>query len=119
MVIRLSTPVPFTSKDRVAYQTNGKMTMSKEIGNKHERLLSRYIVPSCLLNFKTKHPYYFKKQTPTLSKTSFKLENIFKRSTLFIHSYERESLQSFPKRWHLYKILSKTTPQSTFQNKSK
>ena len=30
MAIRCPTPVPFTSKDRVAYQINGKTTMSKE-----------------------------------------------------------------------------------------
>ena len=32
---------PFTSKDRVTYQINGKITMSKEKGNEYERLLSR------------------------------------------------------------------------------
>ena len=46
-------PVPFTSKDRITYQINGKIKMSKERGNEHERLLSRYKIPSYLLHFKT------------------------------------------------------------------
>ena len=32
-------PIPFTSKDRVTYQINGKITMSKEKKNKQERLI--------------------------------------------------------------------------------
>ena len=38
-------PVPFTSKDRVAYQINGKITMSKEKKmNKKDILVGRLLL---------------------------------------------------------------------------
>ena len=118
MVIRWPTPVPFTSKDRVTYQINGKITMSKEKKmNMKDFWVGRKLLITCSIS-KQNILAIFKTNTYTFKKTSFKLENIFKRSTLCIHSYERESLQSFPKWWNLFKILSKTT-QSTFSNKSK
>ena len=43
---------------------------------------------------RTKHPFYFQKQTPTLSKHLSNLKTFSKDQTLCIHSYERESLQS-------------------------
>ena len=91
MVIRWPAPIPFTSKDKVAYQTNGKTTMSKEKKmNKKDIWVGRLLLITCSISKQTS--LLFQKQTPTLSKTPFKLENIFKRLTLCIHSYERELL---------------------------
>ena len=118
MVIRRPTPVSFTSKDRVAYQINGKTTISREKKiNKKEIWVSRLLLITCsssktniLAIFKNKHLHIFKHLT--------NLKIFSKDQHLCIRSYERESLQSFPKKWPLYKILSKTT-QSTISNKSK
>ena len=67
------------------------------------------------------NPCYFQKQThthfKTFSKTSFKTLKYFSKDKhLCIHSYERESLQRLPKRWPLFKILSKPH-QAPFQTK--
>ena len=79
MVIRLPTPVPFTSKDRVAYQINCTTTMSKEKKlNKKDIWIGRLLLITCSISkqtsllFKKKHIHF---------QTSYKIENIFKRST--------------------------------------
>ena len=53
-----------------------------------------------------------------LSKHLTNLKTFSKDQHLCIHSYERESLQSFPKQRPLYKILSKTTPSTIFRQKA-
>ena len=78
--------------------------------------VGRMFLVTCSIS-NQKHPCYFQNKHQHFQNT-FQTRDICKRSTLCIHSYERESLQSLPKRWCLFKILSKTT-QSTFSNKSK
>ena len=117
VVIRWPTPVPFTSKDRVAYQINGKTTMSKEKKmNKKDIWVGRLLLITFSISKQTS--LLFSKQTPTLSKHLPNLKTFSKDQTLCIHSYEQESLQSLPRQRPLYKILSKTT-QSIISNKSK
>ena len=117
MVIQWPTLVPFTSKDRVTYQINGKTTMSKEKKmNKKDFWVGRMLLITCSIS--NKHPCYFQKQSHTLSNILQNWKHFQKDQHLCKHSNERESLQRLPKQWPLYNILSKTT-QSTISNKSK
>ena len=116
MVIRWSTPVPFTSKDTVTYQINGKITMSKEKKiNKKDFWVGRMLLITCSIS---KHPFYFQNKHLHFQNLLQTWKLFQKIKHLCIHSYERESLQRLPKQWPLYKILSKTT-QSIISNKSK
>ena len=67
MVIRWPTLVPFTSKDRVTYQINGKITMSNEKKNEQERLfwVGRMLLITCSISKQTS--FLFLKQSLTLS----------------------------------------------------
>ena len=117
MAIRWPTPVPFTSKDRVAYQINGKTTISKEKKmNKKDIWVGRLLLVTCSISKQIS--LLFSKQTHTFPNILQNWKHFQKDKHLCIHSYERESLQRLPKQWPLYKILSKTT-QSTISNKSK
>ena len=78
MVIRWPTPVPFTSKDRVAYQINGKTTMSKEYKmHKKDIWVGRLLLVTCSI-FK-QLSLLFSKQTHTFQKHLTNVENISKR----------------------------------------
>ena len=80
MVIRWPTPVPFTSKDRVAYQINGKTTMSKEKKmNKKDIWVGRLLLITCSISKQTS--LLFQNKHLHISKHLTKLENIFQRST--------------------------------------
>ena len=116
MVIRWPTPVPFTSKDMDTYQINGKITISKEREiNMKDFWVGRLFLVACSISNQNILSI-FKTNTNTF-KNIFQTWNIFKRSTLCIHSYERESLQRLPKQWPLYKILSKPH-KAQFQTKA-
>ena len=117
MVIRWPMPVPFTSKDRVTYQINGKITMSKEKKmNKKDSWVGRMLLITCSISKQTS--LLFSKQTPTHSKHLTNLKTFSKDQTLCIHSYERESLQRLPKQRPFYKILSKTIQKHNFKQKA-
>ena len=80
MVIPWPMPVLFTSKDRVAYQINGKTTMSKEKKmNNKDIWVGRLLLITCSIS--NKISLLFSKANTHTFKTSYKLENIFKRST--------------------------------------
>ena len=116
-VIRWPTPVPFTSKDRFAYQINGKTTISKEKKmNKKDFWVGRMLLITCSISKQTS--LLFSKQSHTLSNILQNWKHFQKIKHLCIHSYEWESLQRFPKQWPLYKVFSKAT-QSTISNKIK
>ena len=118
MVIRWPTPVPFTSKDKVTHQINCKITMSKERGNEHERLLSRLNVPSYLLHFKTKHPCYFQNKYQHFQKNIFQNLKTFSKDPHFVYNLTNENhYKVCLNKWPLFKILSK--PQKAqFQTKA-
>ena len=106
MAIRWPTPVPFTSIDRIAYQISGKTTMSKE----KERSMKDFWVGRMLLitsSISKQTFLLFSKQTLTLLNILQTWKHFQKIKHLCIHSYERESLPRFPKRWPPLKILSK------------
>ena len=119
MVIRWPTSIPFTSKDRVCYQINGKTTMLKEkkMSNK-DIWVGRLLLITCSISKKTS--LLFSKQTPTLSKHLTKLENIFKRSNIFVYILTNKNhYKDCLNNGLFYKILSKKTHQAQFQTKSK
>ena len=89
MVIRWLTPVPLTSKDRVAYQINGKTTMSKEKKmNKKDIWVGRLLLVTCSI-FK-QLSLLFSKQTHTFPNILQTLKTFSKKKDkhLYIHSYE-------------------------------
>ena len=116
MVIRWPMPVPLTSKDRVAYQINGKTTMSKENKMiKKDIWVGRLLLITCSISKQTY--LLFSKQSHTLSNILQNWKYFQKIKHLYIHSYERESLQRLPKQRPLFKILSKPhkTPFQTIE----
>ena len=117
IVIRWPTPVPFTSKDRVTYRINGKITMSKEKKmNKKDIWVGRLLLITCSISKQT--PLLFSKQIHTFPNILQTLKTFFQNDKhLCIHSYERESLQRFPKRWPLYKNFQKPH-KAQFQTKA-
>ena len=117
MVIRWPTPVPFTSKDRVAYQINGKTTMSKEKKmNKKDIWVGRLLLITCCISKQTS--LLFSKTNTHISKTSYKTLKTFSKKDkhLCIHSYERESLQRLPKRMASFQNTFKITPSTISNN---
>ena len=80
MAIQWPTPVPFTSKDKVAYQINGKTTMSKEKKRKKKDIwVGRLLLVT--FSISNKHPCYFQNKHLHFQKHIKNIENIFKRST--------------------------------------
>ena len=117
MVIRWPTPVSFTSKDRFAYQINGKATMSKEKKiNKKDIWVGRLLLVTCSISKQIS--LLFSKQSHTLSNISRTWKHFKKDKHLCIHSYERESLQRLPKWMASFQNTFKTTP-NTISNKTK
>ena len=74
------TPVPFTSKDRIAYQINGNTTMSKE-QKMPKKDIWRGILLLVTCSIFKQLSLLFLKQTHTFQKYLTNIENIFKRST--------------------------------------
>ena len=91
MVIRWPTSVPFTSKDRVTYQINGEITMSKERGNEHERLLSRLNAPKYFLNFKNKTSLLFSKNKHLHFQNIFQTWKHFQKINIFVYILTNEN----------------------------
>ena len=78
-----------------------------------QRELLRYF-KTILAIFKNKHTPF-----KTFPNTFQTLKHFPKDKHLCIHSYERESLQRFPKQWPLLQNTFKTTPNTFSNNKSK
>ena len=95
--------------------------MSKETKNEQERLLvGRFLLITCSISNKTS--FLFSKQTPTLSKntfkTSFNLET-FSKAQHFVYVLTNENYYKVCLNNGIFiKYFQKST-QSTFSNKSK
>ena len=84
MAIRWPTPVPFTSKDRVACQINGKTTISKEKKmNKEDIWVGILLLITCSISNKTSL-LFSKKETLTHFKTSYKTWKHFQKINIVI-----------------------------------
>ena len=122
MIIRWPAPIPFTSKDRVAYQINGKTTMSREKKmNKKDILVGRMLLVTCSIS-KQKHPCYFFQNKHQHFQNTFKTSSklgIFSKAQHFVYVLTNENYYKVCLNDDVFfKILSKTT-QITFSNKSK
>ena len=109
MVIRWPTPVPFTSKDRVAYQINGKTAISKEKKmNKKDIWVGRLLLVTCSISKQLS--LLFSKTNTHIPKHSTNIENIFKNTNIFVYILTNANHYKYCLNNGLfYKILSKTT----------
>ena len=118
MVIRWPTPVPFTSKDRVAYQINGKTTISKEKKmHKKDIWVGRLLLVTCSI-FK-QLSMLFSKQTHTFPNILQTLKTFSKKTNIFVYILTNENhYKDCLNKWPLLQNTFKTTP-NTISNKPK
>ena len=110
MVIRWPTPVPFTSKDRVAYQINGKTTISEEKKmNKKDIWVGRLLLITCSISKQTS--LLFSKINTYTFKTSYKTWKHFQKINIFVYILTNEN--------HYKVCLTMASLQNTFKNHTK
>ena len=114
IVIWWPTLVPFTSKDRVTYQINGKITMSKEKEiYKKDFWVGIMLLITCSISNKTS--FLFSKINTYTFKTSYKTWKHFQKINIFVYILTNENhYKDFLNNGLFYKILSKPH-QAQFQ----
>ena len=118
MVTRWPTPVPFTSKDRFAYQINGKTTISKE-----KKINKKYIWVGRLLlvtySISNKYLFYFQNKHTHFQTSCKHWKHFSKKTNIFVYILTNENhYKDRLNKWPLLQNTFKTT-QNTISNKSK